>query len=272
MKKFILSFSAFLLIISVLPSCGNSAKNIPEESTENETLIEEINGNDNSGNVQIDEYATSADNVWETYRMENGSVYIDRYNGKESVVTVPSEINGVTISGLTGASFSGNINITKVILPDTITAISTRAFYRCKNLERVELPDTLTYIGQYAFAECEKLDDIVLPRDIDTIGLNAFGGCSSLKKVNFEKCQKLTTISDSCFSFTGIEEVKIPECTTTLGNAFCDIDALKKAYIPSSVTSISRTFFDSRGVVLYVEKGSYAESYAVENEFDYVVQ
>lgn len=215
--------------------------------------------------------------IWEVYN--NGEIknvdgvegiYINTYNGTEEVVTIPSEIEGVRVIGLTGNSFYMNKNIKEVIIPETVITISGHAFYECKNLEKVLIPDTVSYIGEEAFAYCTSLKEITLPRDLETIGTNAFS-CSGLEKINFN-CIKLKEIPNHSFDYIKLEVLRVPECVTKLDCSFFGVTTLKEVYIPETTTELDCAFNDSPDVVIYGKPGSAAEYLAKDYEYKFIAQ
>ena len=58
----------------------------------------------------------------------------------------------------------------KVIIPNTVIAISGYSFSWCKNLSIIEIPNSVKNIDGRAFEFCEKLTDITLPESITTLG------------------------------------------------------------------------------------------------------
>lgn len=75
--------------------------------------------------------------------------YLYRYLGNDAEVTVPSEIDGHTIVGIDGRCFRNNMNITKLIIPKTVTEIPTATkalayldpFGGCTNLESITVEE-----------------------------------------------------------------------------------------------------------------------------------
>ena len=73
----------------------------------------------------------------------------------------------------------------KVILPETVTAITSYAFNNCENLREVVLNEGLTHIDECAFRMCPLLDDITIPDTVLDIMSNAF--CESpLRNLKFQ--------------------------------------------------------------------------------------
>lgn len=57
--------------------------------------------------------------------------------------------------------FRNCTSLTKVVLPDTVTAIENGAFTRCTNLREINIPSNVTDIGSNAFANCSQLDSVI---------------------------------------------------------------------------------------------------------------
>ena len=97
-------------------------------------------------------------------------------------------------------------SITDIVIPDTITTISSNAFSSCSNLVTVSLPETLTTLRGTCFAWCKKLANISLPKNLTEIGTYAFSGCAltdlvipaSVDKINeqaFSEMPSLRTVT-----------------------------------------------------------------------------
>ncbi len=109
--------------------------------------------------------------------------------------------------------------ITKLVIPDSVTSIGNNAFCSCK-LTSVTIPDSVTSIGYQAFSGCSSLASVTIGNSVTSIGSSAFSGCTSLRSV---------TIGNS---------------VTSIGSsAFYDCYSLRSVTIPNSVTSIGSTAF-----------------------------
>lgn len=67
-------------------------------------------------------------------KYSSGYIEITMYNGTDTVVTVPSEFEGVPVTSIGPQAFYGDSAITDIILPDTITEIGDYAFEECSLL------------------------------------------------------------------------------------------------------------------------------------------
>jgi hypothetical protein len=132
-------------------------------------------------------WAQSAEGDFETGAYTDGTLYIKKYVGWDSVVTVPAAIGGKAVSGIGKEAFAKLAGLTGVTLPDSVTHIGESAFSTNKlasvtfgkglrsigkqafydnSLTSVTLPDTVTFIGENAFARNKQLATV-------TLGVNA---------------------------------------------------------------------------------------------------
>lgn len=145
---------------------------------------------------------------------------ITGYDGTDTVVVIPSKINGVPVEAINNAAFP-NSAVTSVTIPDSVTSIHDVSFFNCSQLTNISIPNSVTYIGYSAFSYCTSLKSITLPSSLSTISRALFSGCS-----------QLTTIH-------------IPDSVSSIQfYAFHDCENLKTIRIPVSVTSIRDFAFD----------------------------
>ena len=174
----------------------------------------------------------------------DGGYEVIGYTGNNSVVTIPSTYKDqpVVVVGWDRDNkdkFAGNEKIQEVIIPNTVTKISSFAFENCINLTTVTIPDSVTEMGSYAFDGCEKISVATLPatlllyfpkENLTTVVIN--GGTSILAgSRGFSDCKNLisVTISDS---------------VTSIGsNAFSDCEKLTTIRLPNSITEIPAYLF-----------------------------
>ena len=137
---------------------------------------------------------------------------ITKYVESDTVVVIPSKINGVPVETIGNTAFQ-NSAVTSVTIPDSVTAIYSGAFVNCPQLTNISIPNSVTYIGFSAFSSCTSLKSITLPSSLNSISETLFFGCS-----------QLTTIH-------------IPVSVTSIGNnAFADCPSLMTVTYPGSKT------------------------------------
>ena len=137
---------------------------------------------------------------------------ITKYVESDTVVVIPSKINGITVEMIGNTAFQ-NSAVTSVTIPDSVTAIYSGAFANCSQLTNISIPNSVTYIGFFAFGSCTSLKSITLPSSLSSISGALFSGCS-----------QLTTIH-------------IPVSVTSIGNnAFADCPSLMTVTYPGSKT------------------------------------
>ena len=107
---------------------------------------------------------------------------ITEYNGTDTVVVIPSKINGVTVETIDHAAFQ-NSAVTSVTIPDSVTAIHDGAFVNCTSLKSVTLPSSLSSISESLFFGCSQLTTIHIPDFVSSIQSYAFNDCRNLETI-----------------------------------------------------------------------------------------
>jgi len=105
---------------------------------------------------------------------------IIKYHGKDTVINIPSTVQGQTVREINDRAFE-NSDITEVVISEGISIIGEYAFCNCKNLVKVVLPCSITNIKEGAFMGCTKLSDINASYDTIDIDLKVFKYCTKLK-------------------------------------------------------------------------------------------
>lgn len=90
-------------------------------------------------------------------------------------ITIPSQIDGVTITTIGSGAFEGNKTLEAISLPSTVTTISQNAFRNCA-LKRFGSGAEIT-IEEGAFQYCGSLTVVEIP-NAQYIGKYAFNKCS----------------------------------------------------------------------------------------------
>ncbi len=194
MKKIISVFFAFLLVILCLPITAGA-----------EVL-------ETDGGIM--------------YTVERGEVIIQGFNAAGSVMDIPEKIDGLPVTKIASQTCRGDMVITEVRIPKSVTSIGEYAFAECPNLTKVVIKGG-NFIGRSAFRDCKALLTLKLPSDLESIDDFAFEGCTMLGTVKIPK--GLTHIGTD--AFMGCERLRF----VLNGNDVAKAHA-KKYNIPTSFT------------------------------------
>lgn len=214
-----------------------------------------------------------------TYRFLSAStIAITDYNGYDTEVTIPSKIDGYTVTGVENMDTS---NIKKIVMPDTVTYIGESAFADSSDgvpLEEVVLSKNLKTIGESAFRNCYELKSIDIPESVTEIEYGAFSGCYSLENFNVSKN---TDFGENVFGENIWSSIKAlsDDYNTWLyddnasdffvwnGCLFAYRGSSKTPVIPSGVCGIADKVFESSDItgvtipegVRYINNGAFKE-------------
>ena len=222
--------------------------------------------------------ATSGDFEYEVLSETGKTCEITGYTGNATELTIPSELDGYTVTSIGGSAFK-YCNFLSAKIPDSVTSIGISAFYSCDSLTSVTIPNSVTSIGEMAFYNCTSLTNITvansnpnyssengvlfnkdkttliqyptgktdisytIPASVTTIRNFAFIGCGSLTSIDIP--DSVTSIGGVAFSnCTSLQSVTIPDSVTSIGyRAFQYCGSLTSIDIPASVTSIGESAF-----------------------------
>lgn len=174
-----------------------------------------------------------------TFYFDETTGTITKYVESDTVVVIPSKINGVTVETIGHGAFERSA-VTSVTIPDSVTAILDRAFANCFQLTNISIPNSVTSIDFSAFEHCTSLKSITLPSSLRNISMFLFHNCSQLTTIQIP--DSVLSIQDYAFgNCTRLETIRIPVSVTSIGN-------LAFAGCPSSMTVTypgSKTQWDS---------------------------
>lgn len=166
-----------------------------------------------------------------TYRVHNSSVMainidLNEYNKgwmiESAIIPETVEYKGITytVTSIGEKAFKDCKVLKSVVIPNSVTSISTDAFLGCNNLpiiDNIRYADTYLvrvedktlpqytiregtrWIGGYSFQNCKNLTNIIIPESVISIGEGAFCGCSSLISIVIPNSVK--TIKNMAFSY-----------------------------------------------------------------------
>ena len=210
------------------------------------------------------------------YAVTGGNIYFNESTGTitdcDTSVTeaiIPSEINGVAVTGIGDDAFHYCGSLATITIPNSVTSIGDGAFYCCSSLENITLPDSVTSIGDYAFYNCSSLTSIVIPNGVTVIAYETFSGCSSLENVTIP--DSVTSIGHLAFyNCSNLKSIAIPAAVTSISysslNGCSSIASIDVAEDNSNYSSIDGVLFNkSQTTIIRYPAGKEADSYIIPN-------
>ena len=203
---------------------------------------------------------------------------ITNYNGEDSDVTVPSELDGYTITTIGEGAFRNNNVIKRVNIPASITSIEDGAFYECENLSVVHFAEgsELTTIGQGAFCYCPELAEVNFEdlKNLKTIGSSAFAAEQYRKnKLTYVNLQEgLTTIGAGAFNNSGSGKgfIIIPSTVTDAGCNGINQTAFYMARYNTIIIKPTENIFDiDFDAAMYIPYAACYEGSPVEYQLEH---
>ncbi len=220
---------------------------------------------------------------------------------KEVQVHLRADLDFAVSDGMI-LGYTGDETVTELVIPGAIdgqqiTAIGEFVFCLCDQLALVTLPDGIQLLDSGAFMGCP-LTGVLVPAGTDTqdwyfyepdpssgqmrvycVTLPASVTRAEAPFLNtampsmtpdFVTPAGLQTIEAEAFANTDAGFVWLTDGVTSIGDgAFADCNGLRFVRIPSGCQSIGANAFDS-DVILFVEWGSEAMEYAIQNGYTYV--
>lgn len=180
---------------------------------------------------------------------------ITKYNGTDTVVVIPSKINGVTVTTIGTDAFLG-LNITSVTIPASVTEIGSNAFAGCTNLTSVNYEGDWSNLtiqsGNPAVqdaANAPLFDFEFIPPDNTAVIVTNYkynGAAADVTIPSRYQGKPVTTIGHAAFFNSAVTSVTIPDSVTSISDeAFINCPKLTNISIPNSVTYIGFSAFSS---------------------------
>lgn len=184
---------------------------------------------------------------FEYKKLADGTIEITSYKGSDEDISIPSMIDGYTVSRIGSGAFEYNESIKNITLPDSIRSIGYNAFidtgyfldesnwqgdllYLGAHLLKAKreisghctLKDGTKTIAEEAFENCEQLEKVNLPDSLISIGYKAFSWCESLTEIAIP--YSVNNIGEYAFDYCwNLETISLPSHSLDIGSgAFSD--------------------------------------------------
>ena len=149
--------------------------------------------------IDIPEYEIEPEEL-EFELNDEGTGYIvtdmGTYQGTE--VVIPAEYKGLPVVAIDSSAFAYELEITSIVIPNTVTYIDHYAFANCTSLQSIVIPNSVTEIGSFAFFNCTNLESVVLSNNLDFIQWGTFENCTNLSSIVIPL--SVERIDDSAFN------------------------------------------------------------------------
>jgi len=263
-KKWIISAlsTALLMISSTTIVNAAESKVLKDEKALHYTYVCEVNEEEMP--VLQGESKTDATGNYQYEELEDGSVQITQYVGKQTDVVIPSELDGKKVTKIRREAFYST-EIVSVEVPDTVVSIGRLAFGECYYLERIRLSASVVELGDYVFSNCSSLatievdekntafvaeDNILYTKDKEEL-IRCGAGKEKVVIPSNVKIIRGWALSD-----IDVKEVVLPEGIISLGEGvFANNINLKKIHLPESLRDIGDFALVNTGITdIYIHK------------------
>lgn len=215
-KKFVLFLTATMMLMPTLA--------MPVSAEESDVIDADSIAEDSS-----EETLTSGD--FEYTLTEDGMASISRYVGSDTEVSIPAQLDGHTVTDLSGGAFAQLTEIVSVTLPESLETMQDSCFFGCSSLKKI-----LVEAGNEAFAVT---DGVLFSAD----GTDLLLYPPALEETSYTIPDGVVEIWSSAFAQTSLTSVTFPEGLLYIDEwafAWAELDALE---LPDSVTEIGQYAF-----------------------------
>jgi hypothetical protein len=203
-------------------------------------------------NTAADPYPVKIAGVDLSSKEKTGETIKTLYDALSRYVSL--DLRGCTGAELISASaLAGRKKIVSIILPDSITSITSNGFAGYETLKSAVLPkiNTIDYaafhdLGNLETISAPELTDLVDSTNSNSSSKGIFYKCAALKSIYFPKLETLG--HHAFYGCTALTEILLPKTTEAGPSVFAECTSLKTAVLPE-VTSIgSRAFYNDKSL------------------------
>ncbi len=136
--------------------------------------------------------------------------------------------------------FLNGEEVKDLVIPNTVSEISTSAFSGCSGLTSVTITNSVTKIGVSAFSGCSGLTSVTIPNTVPEIGTSAFSGCSGLTNLTITGNGSWNKVL-SGRNYSDIKTLKVGSEITDISGFGLNPDTVS-SYAPVPPTCTGNTF------------------------------
>ena len=175
------------------------------------------------------EYGVEGD--WHYRILDDATICIDGYYGKETEITIPSKLLGRTVTVVGGSYYDfdcPNADVKTINIPASVTDIGTATFSEMYYLENVNVDSNNTKYSSvngvlfskgkwvlYCYPRNKKETSYKIPSTVKTIGEYAFYSAKNLTEITIPK--SVTEVREHGFDDTGVTDVTVPASVEKMG-------------------------------------------------------
>ncbi len=179
------------------------------------------------------------------------SIYLMSYKGLGGEVVIPDDRGITTIQSY---AFSNYEYVEKDVqngdVIDDEDPYYIKQMYIGENtITKVVIPEGVTAIEEYAFAKLTALEEVVFPSTLKRIGVGAFYGCEKLTKVNLENVK---FINEKAFAECNLSQVNL-DSIVAIGTYAFEKNKIGKLELPASAQSLDAGAFRDNTMLNSVE-------------------
>ena len=106
--------------------------------------------------------------------LNDGTISITKFVGEESIVEIPSEIDGLTVTQIGAEAFKSCEFLASVSIPDTVIDLGSEAFAECVNLTKLHVGDGITMIYDDVFYRTNNVEEVFIGKNLESVGVFYF--------------------------------------------------------------------------------------------------
>lgn len=206
------------------------------------------------------------------YFLDDNSIKIVQYDGFDSDITVPSQINGYQVASLGNLAFNygerySGVPVKSIVLPETLKELENSAFNSCESLQTITIPASVTKIGDFVFTACSSLKEInVSAGNSQYISRDGILYDKEMNDLLYYPAGKagaytvpsgVKTIHDYAFYYTsGIHTLILPQSLRRAGEGAFAESAIKTIYFQGDVPELGNYIFTGLDLQGFYPKGN----------------